>query len=409
MRKRILFVDDDQSLLDGLRRSLRPYRDQWEMRFTTNAREALEILEAEPFDAVISDMRMPGMSGVELLSAVAERHPEMVRIILSGQSDQEMTYKSVMIAHQYLSKPCDKGQLESALQRAFKLQETLGNQRLRKLVTGIRTLPVLPAVYSEITRQLNADIASLRTIGNTIGKDPAMTAKILQLVNSAFFGLGRHVSDPGEAASLLGIDTIKTLVLSVGIFSQFNPGAHRVPGFSLSALWDHCNWVGVYARRIAIAENATALMQEECLLSGLLHDLGILVLIANLPQEYAEVSKAATQQHIPLHKAERDHFGTTHAELGAYLLSLWGFSDPVVEAIVFHHTPSLSPHQEFSPLTAVHAANAFSVPVTPGSPKLIDLDYLQRIGLSDRLTVWEELGQEEEAGEEQAPANDPSD
>jgi HD-like signal output (HDOD) protein/CheY-like chemotaxis protein len=395
MKKRIIFVDDEQSLLDGLRRSLRQQRDVWDMSFTTSGQEALKMMETEPYDALITDMRMPGMSGVELLSIVATRYPQMVRIILSGQSSQDLTLKSVMLAHQYLSKPSDKGQLESALQRAFNLQETLGNESLRSLVTGIRTLPVLPAVYTEITQQLSNENTSLRTIGTTIGKDPAMTAKILQLVNSAFFGLGRHVADPAEAATLLGLETIRNLVLSVGIFSQFKADTHKIPGFSLAALWDHCNWVGMYARLIAIAEDAEPMLQEECLLSGLLHDLGVLVLIANLPREYAEASKIAIQQKIPLHEAERERFGATHAELGAYLLSLWGFSDPVVEAIAFHHTPSLAPPHPFSPLTAVHVANALASHVTPGESDTIDLEYLQRIDLRGHLATWEQLGIEQ--------------
>ncbi len=395
MKKRILFVDDEPSLLDGLRRSLRQQREIWDMSFTTSAQEALQLLEKEPYDALITDMRMPGMSGAELLSIVAARYPQMVRIILSGQSSQDMALKSVMIAHQYLSKPSDKGKLENALQRAFNLQATLGNERLRSLVTGIRTLPVLPAVYTEITQQLSNDNTSLRTIGTTIGKDPAMTAKILQLVNSAFFGLGRHVTDPSEAATLLGIEIIRSLVLSVGIFSQFKADSRLMPKFSLATLWDHCNWVGMYARLIAIAEDAEPLLQEYCLLSGLLHELGMLVLIANLPREYAEASKLSIQQQIPLYEAEREQFGATHAELGAYLLSLWGFSDPVVEAIAFHHTPSLAPPHPFSPLTAVHVANSLAAHVVPGGGDTIDLEYLQRIGLRDHLATWEQLGIEQ--------------
>ncbi len=392
MKKRILFVDDDQHLLDGLRRSLRSARSQWDMTFVSSGEEALEILKQNPHDALITDMRMPGMDGKQLLDIVARDYPGMVRFILSGQSDDNLTLHSVMTAHQYLSKPCDSAVLEKTLRRTFALQEIVTNEKLRKLVTGLGTLPTLPSIYTEINRKLSDPNASLRQIGEIIAKDPAMTAKTLQLINSAFFGLGRKLTNPAEAATLLGLDTLKTLVLSIGIFSQFKNIKPFAPGFTLEGLWEHSLTVASLARRIAAAESEDRTLQEESLLAGMLHRLGIAVLAVNFPREYREVVEAAERGQRHLENAEQERFGVTHSEVCAYLLGLWGFSDTVVEAAAFIHHPERAPGQAISPLAIVHAADAL---VSSGWKEsrgcTLNLDYLQQLGLIDRLEAWRAL------------------
>lgn len=117
MKIKILFVDDEPMVLQGLQRVLRPLRNEWETAFANSGQEALEKLSQEPFDVIVTDMRMPGMDGGQLLTRVKERYPHMVRIILSGQADKTMVMKSVKPAHQYLAKPCDDATLRASLQR----------------------------------------------------------------------------------------------------------------------------------------------------------------------------------------------------------------------------------------------------------------------------------------------------
>ncbi len=392
MKKRILFVDDDQHLLDGLRRSLRSQRKEWDMTFAPNGEEALEALKQHPYDALVTDMRMPGIDGMQLLAAVSRDYPEMVRFILSGMSDDDLTMHSVMTAHQYLSKPCDTEVLVAALQRAFALQEIVSNEKLRRLVTGLGSLPTLPSVYTEINKKLSDPNASLRQIGDIIAKDPAMTAKTLQLVNSAFFGLGRKVTNPADAATMLGIDTLKTLVLSIGIFSQFKDVKPFAPGFTLESLWEHSLSVANLARRIAEAESEDRTLQEESLLAGLLHRLGIVVLAVNFPDQYREVVETSSRNQTHLFIAEREQFGVTHSEVCAYLLGLWGFSDAVVEAVAFIHQPERAPTQDISPLILVHVANAMvSSEWKESRGCTLNLDYLQQIRLAGRLEAWRNL------------------
>ncbi len=394
-KRKILFVDDDQSLLDGVRRALRSERAQWDMHFLPSGEEALALMAQDKFDALVTDMRMPGIDGVQLLSEVMHLYPDMIRFILSGHSSDDMTLQSVRTAHQFFPKPCDIESLKTALIRSFSLREILADTNLQTLVSGTITLPSLPHIYSEIVEHLNSPEVSVRAIGTIIAKDPAITAKILQLVNSAFFGLGRHVADSAEAASLLGLDTIKYLVLSVGLFSQFDLGKLEGKRFSIEQSVDHSIRVGLLAKRIALSEKADKNFVEESYLSGFLHDIGKLILAENMPQEYGRVIDLVQQDGYDFYLAEQEIIGTSHAAVGAYLLGLWGFADAVMETVAFHHMPEKSGGKVFAPLTAVYVANVlehsrdgeYTVPIS----EKIDFKYLSEAGLGDRLEMWEQL------------------
>ncbi len=320
MKKRILFVDDEPNVLGGLRRMLYPLRGEWETAFASSGPDALAKLAESPFDVVVSDMRMPGMDGAQLLTEVMQRYPQVVRIVLSGQSDKEMILRSVGPAHQYLAKPCDAETLKQTIARACVLRDLLADERLKQLVTKVSSLPSLPTVYARMVEALQSPDASIQTVSRIVAEDVGMTAKILQLVNSAFFGLRRHVSSPSEAAVFLGLETIKALVLSIHVFSQFQGAS--VPGFSLEGLWKHSLAVGAGAKRLAAEENQDRRDVDHALMAGLLHDAGKLVLAANLPEQYAEALARAADSQGPPWQAERDVVGAGHAEVGAYLLGL---------------------------------------------------------------------------------------
>ncbi len=194
-KKRVLFVDDEPKILEGLRRMLRPLRNEWEMSFVNSGQEALDILAQQPFDVIVTDMRMPAMNGAELLHEVRKRYPHMVRFVLSGQASQETMLRSIGPMHQYLSKPCDSGILKSTLTRSCQLRSILSNEKLHNLVSRIDWLPSLPSLYIEMVEELQKPEASTKILGKLISKDIAMSAKILQLVNSAFFGVRQHISN----------------------------------------------------------------------------------------------------------------------------------------------------------------------------------------------------------------------
>lgn len=396
--RRVLFVDDEPKILEGLQRMLRSMRHEWEMEFAQDGPSALETLKSRHFDVVVTDMRMPGMDGPMLLSQVRALHPQIVRIVLSGHSDHELILSSVGPAHQYLSKPCDPELLKQTVSRACALSDLLSNATLTLLVSQMQSLPSLPSIYMQLMKEVEAADPSIKKIGEIICKDPGMTAKILQMVNSAFFGLRRHISNPTDAVSLLGLDTIKSLVLSIQIFSQFS--STRIPGFSLTDLWDHNAAVGDLAKKIAKAEKQSPRVVDDSFAAGLLHECGKLILAARLPKEYGEMLSLASEECLPAFEAERKVFGATHPEVGAYLLGLWGLPDSIVEAVAFHHSPSQCPVDVFSPLTAVHVADYLvSESGPPGMRKAanaeLDSVYLARLGLESRMDSWKAIRESE--------------
>lgn len=392
--RRVLFVDDEPKILEGLQRMLRSMRAEWEMEFAAGGPAALDLLNTESFDVIVTDMRMPVMDGAQLLTQVRQFHPQIVRIVLSGHSDQEMILKSVGAAHQYLSKPCDPELLKETISRACSLRDLLTNKRLTLLVSQMESLPSLPSLYMELMKQLELPDPSIKQIGATISKDLGMTAKILQMVNSAFFGLRRHISNPAEAVGLLGLDIVKALVLSIHVFSQFSPT--RIPGFSLEDLWEHNLAVGALSKQIARAEKQTPQVVDDSFTAGLLHECGKLVLAARLPKEYGEMLTLISTEELSMVEAERKVFGATYPEVGAYLLGLWGLPDSIVEAVGFHQSPSQCPRDAFSPLTAVHVADFLmgdSNPAAANNATHLEVDsvYLARLGLNERMDCWRAL------------------
>jgi len=422
MRK-ILFVNDDPGTALELKKMLKPMHHEWEIEFAVSGKEALNFMDKSHFDVVVSNMHMQKMDGVELLDTVMERYPGTVRIILSEDSDKEKSLQSVKSTHQFLKKPCDADTVKYTIERACKLQDLLRNETLIKTVTGIRKLPSPPRLYSLIMQEMRSPDASLKNVGDIISQDIAMTAKILQLVNSAYFGLPRRITDPQQATIFLGIDTLKALVLTFHVFSEFSEDAELCE-FSLADMLKHSIMVGRLAKEIAKVELDDTKILEEIYIAGILHDIGKLILL-KLPEQYREVMKYIKSTGFSFVEAEYNVMKTSHAELGAYLLALWGIPDNIVETVAFHNNPSkllenifsmsiksnnnyvgeikpgnsnlksLSKEKylkEFTTLTSVHLADAMLVqkdwPTNTTVPTYADMLYLRTLELTDNLSEY---------------------
>ena len=393
--KRVLFVDDEPNILNGLKRTLRSMRHEWQMQFEESGPAALEAMKKEPFDIVISDMRMPGMDGAQLLSEVKHLYPTSIRIILSGHSEREMVLKSIGATHQYLSKPLDSEALKSTVERAFALRTLLENESIKEIVSHMGSLPSLPTLFQGIVQKLQDHHASLEVVGKIIAEDTGMGAKILQLVNSAYFGLARPMTIVERAVIYLGLETITSLVLSIKIFSQYD--GPDMPGYSVESLWHHSVRTAVFARTVAQKEGLDKKVMDDSFMAGMLHDVGKLILATAASERYGRVLERVTHDDISLSEAEREELGATHAEVGAYLIGMWGLPDSIVEAIAYHHNPKESLGRGFKPLTAVHVANGLAREPNASdaatAAALIDLDweYLKSLGIEDRLPVWREV------------------
>lgn len=390
-KRHVLFVDDEVNVLHGLRRMLRHMRDQWEMTFTEGAHAALEALEICRYDVIVSDMRMPGMDGAQLLRDVKARYPHMVRMILSGQSEQEKILRAIGPTHRYLSKPCDPDLLRTTIEAACNLHQTIQNPDLLKIVSSLESLPSLPGMYQEIMTAMENSTSSFEDVGKIIAKDMAMTAKVLHVANSAFYGQHHHVSSVEQAATFLGVDTLRALVLHAHIFSTFD--WEKLKRFSIEIIWNHSISTASFARMIASEETTDQWVIEDTFAAGLLHDIGKLVLATNLPSKYDEALTLAQRDHLPHWKAEKQIFGTTHMEIGAHLLGLWGLPDSIVEALAFHHHPKSSGHNSFTPLTAVHIGDALdknngTMSARTEEEDNLDESYLDALGLKKQINQW---------------------
>ena len=390
MKRQILFVDDEPMVLKGLQRTLRKMRSEWDMTFVSSGREALEVLDKKPMDVIVSDLRMPEMDGGRLLAEVKKQHPRVVRILLTGQLDQELTLKSVQLVHQSLSKPCDAQVLKHTLAKLFALRDFLADESIKSIVSQIESLPSLPSIYTEIVTEMQSEDPAIKKVGEIIAKDVSMTAKILQMVNSAFFGLFRKITSPEQAVMMLGLETIKALVLSVKIFSEFNQKSFS--WFNIDDLFNHSLAVSLYAKAIIKSENLDQVLINNSMMAGMLHDLGKLILATNFEKDYRQILAAAQNSGKKQLDLEYDAFGTSHAEVGAYLMGLWRLENPIIEAIAFHHLPAKSMTQNIGLLTAVHVGNALEHearrPSGENSEWKWDAEYLDDLEITSRIPQW---------------------
>jgi len=389
-KKRILFVDDDLDLLESLKDTMRRYRRVWEVDFAPGGEQALAALAAQAADVVISDMLMPAMDGATLLAHVRDGWPTTVRIILSGYARPELLTRAATVAHRFLGKPCDAQELGQLIERSCALRELTEQTEAYRVTAAATTLPSRPGLYTELTQLLADPAWRPDQIATLIEHDTAMTAKVLQLANSAFFGVRHQVTRVRDAVVYLGVETIKSLTLTAEAFGKFAPG--DVDGFSIDEFQRHSMLVG----RIAAGILADGRAQQEALTAALLHDIGKLVLIAEDPRRWALLNDEARRRQRPLHEIEQQLDGVTHADTGAYLLSLWGLPDDVVEAVAHHHDPQSVPGLELDPVAAVHIADALAHELEPTAdgappPGTLDEELLDRLGLAPRQNLWRHL------------------
>ncbi|MBX3180475.1 MAG: HDOD domain-containing protein [Candidatus Hydrogenedentes bacterium] len=405
--KRVLFVDDEINVLNGLKRMLRTVARDWSMSFSQSADEALEAMRKFPdFDVVVTDLNMAGMNGADFLLTVRDEFPSTVRFVLTGTTDSQLILKVSNVAHQILGKPCEPQRLYNAVSRAFALRNQLNAGPMKETLHQMGRLPALPVIYQRVLQEMVREDASVSEIGKLIEQDAAISAKVLQIVNSAYMGLRNPISNLLQACSMLGLANLKNVVLMAEVFDM-PVGKKLPPGFSLESLWSHCLAVGEAARNIAREETSDRQIIDRAFTAGLLHEVGQLILATQLTDAFGRAIQLADERPMALADAEREVLGVTHAQIGSYLLELWGLPDPVIEAIAFHLGPSGAPPEDYSllepgraldeaapftALTAVHMANCFcedsdasiAVKVAPDSA------YLERLGFADRIDTWQD-------------------
>ena len=390
--KRILFVDDEISILEGLKRMLRPMRNEWDMSFAPGGEAALSMLEATPFDVIVTDMRMPGMDGATLLEIVREKYPSLLRIILSGYTELQASLRAVPVAHQFLLKPCDPEMLRAGIARATSLGEVLDSKMLTSLVGALRDLPSLPRVFSELKAALAQPNVSIDRISQIVEQDVALSAKLLQLVNSAFFGLARDVTNIKTAVSCLGITVLHDLVLTLEVFRSFTENEFVSVEY-LEEFHRHAQ----LSARIAAGIVQKTNISPAVVLAALLHDVGKLVIAERTPSHFARALEQAHDEGRPLFEIEERLIHISHAEVGAYLLSLWGLPYAVVEAVAHHHHPRRVPANGLDMVLLVYLTNLLAherVALDHGLPApVFDMELLEQAGIAGKLPEWRKIAE----------------
>lgn len=379
---RVLFVDDEPNVLQAMRRTLHTMKSEWEMEFVAGGVEALAALKTTPADVIVSDMRMPGMDGWQLLTEVKTLYPQMVRLILSGHAEATSIMRAVGIAHQYLAKPCESAAVKQAIVQTQKLRHLVQSDYLAALVGRVGMLPSEPTAFSDLVACLQEPTASLGDAARIIGRDVAMTANIMKIVNSAFFGARQPIVSTDRAVAYLGLDTLGALVLGHSVFKKDRKSPEA--SINLERLWDHSLQTGMAARVIALHEKFSSTEAEKAFLAGVLHDVGKIVL-ATRP---VDALSGGTSIAIDDAQAEKHH-----PEVGAYLLGLWGFPNPIVEAIAYHHSPSEACGDGLGITGVVHVADYLMHQrdgLTPGGVEVtLETGFLESRGLLERLPEWQ--------------------
>lgn len=388
-RKHLLFVNVPSGWFQTTQTALASLMPEWDAQLVGEPQAAALVLEKESYHAVVLSHESAANPAIK--SALSSQSDSLVRIVLGDVSDRAAVVRWTAAGAHCLPGTVDAAGLATNLKRIALVQEWLADAGMKKLLSQCRKLPVMSKLYSQVAAELDSPNGSLDLVAHLVSKDPVMTAKILQVINSAGFALGRQINDVCEAVMYLGMGRTRALILMAGTFSQFE--AVPLPGCAPEQIWNHSLQVGTLAQIISLEEAGDPKLGEAAFTSGLMHDMGKLILAANVPAMCAAVEQLQQRKQLSRREAELQVLGTTHAELAACLLGTWGLPLPVLEAVAWHHCPSQAEDVAFTPLTAVHAANVFSAEMGSVNAETVegfDHEYLLQVGLGDRRNDWRE-------------------
>jgi HD-like signal output (HDOD) protein len=389
---------------------VRPMQSDFDALFAGNGAEALDQLAAKPIDVLVSDMRMPGMDGAALLTQAQQHFPATARVILSGYAQDETVLRAIPVSHRFLSKPLQPAELKLVLLRTIALHKILESPSLRELVGGAKDLPTRPVVYFELRSALADQSKSMRDISRIVERDAGITGRLLRTVNNAFFAPAQRITSVQQAVQHLGTNMLTSLILTLECFGNFEDtlaDCDLIP----TGLERKAYLAATIARDLIRDRTA----REDAFVAALLHDCGLLLVAARRPRMLEEAVRLAREESCTLVQAERKAWGTTHAEVGAYLLGLWGLPYPVVEAVANSQSPDRHAGPGIDVGVSVYMAAAFADAAMIGDVASVMLDeqLVARTGLAGALpelitTVENIISRPSQAGDEpQQPAKPP--
>jgi HD-like signal output (HDOD) protein len=375
----ILFVDDEETMCEMYSGFSHVLEEHYTVVTAKSGEEGAKLLRSRKFDVIVTDLTMPGMDGLRFLGHVVQNQPDCARIIISGYADRLKVARCLFVGHRYFNKPCDVPELAELLIRLASFRELVANDKVRRIIGGIGSLPGPPETFLKIEKVLQSPHSSIQDVAEVVEQDVVVTAKLLQIVNSAQFGIRHKVVSITEAVQLVGIESVRGLVLGLQAFASYkdHPGKKAPP----AELWDHSLRTGLMARRICRAQRFPLHTSDRAFLAGLLHDVGRIVIDANAPEERAEVNDFAKRFGVSVREAELRRFGAHHAQIGGYLLALWGIDDEVVRIVQHQETLAEFDGKDTSALAALHAAHFAEMENPQAYP--LDTATLAELGFND--------------------------
>ena len=372
----VLFVDDQAEVLAELERGLRPQAPTWDMEFAVGGHAALTILEHRPFDVVVSDTAMADVGGAELLRWIRVQQPSTVRIVLASQSGSTSLRRSLAVAHQSLTKPCDPALLVSAVEQVGRVLARITDAKVLAAIGGLDRLPSPSSSVLGLGRLFEEDPVDIDRVAALVRTDIAMTTKILQLVNSAFFGLPRTITDPREAIAYLGLDALRDTAVSAALFQSFQDMPAVTRFAEQVQLIGTCRADMAFSlARIAGHKVASA---REVWLAAFLADIGAVALVAAHPDR-----ADAVLAHVdPERREQNPDSREVISAVGAYLLSVWGLPHTLVESVALSAELPRTSHSTAAGFTWLASQLMFDDPAIVDA---IGIDQLAALGLRPEL------------------------
>jgi len=331
---KILFLDDDEMILDGFRRMLRYLQPDWELTFHKSGLDALKDLETVPFDLLVTDLRMPAMDGFTFLRKARELRPDVPRIVLSAFLSMENIYKVIPHAQRFLSKPTRLEILASTINRLVSIRTQAKPDSVSRILFGAGILRTSATTMNPVPGAGNGSNGERKFLEDTLMHNPAWTAESLR------FGLFTQGASAGDSVLLY------EMLLSMGSQGAKALAGVKIPGIfaggddetlGATALARHCAGTGLLAAEWIKKRAGSQALAWKAQLAGLMHDIGKLVLMSSDPDRYRKVLALHKDQGKPLAEAEAAIFEVPHPVIGANILSVWGVPDDITIAVRDHH------------------------------------------------------------------------
>jgi HD-like signal output (HDOD) protein len=387
---KILFVAYEQYILKSLQQLLQD--ENWDCHFVSSTREALNFLQTEPVDLVVSDVMMPDMDGIQLVSEIRKLYPSIIRMLLTSYAKQKNIIEALAKGYtqQIIPKPWFDQELKEIIRSALRqsVQQKKQSPEFQILINSIQLLPSLPESYSNVRSCIVGDEIDIEKMADYISQDVAISSALLRWANSALFGQRFQVNTIKKAIIVLGTDIVKNLVLSESINQTIARKVPAVKGFDSAKFEKHSMATAIIARLLIKSLHCTDLNRHDrAFIAGLLHDMGKLVAASFFSDQFAKAIALAKKRKCPLIEAEMETYGTQHAELGGFLAKWWALPPFIVNTICWHHQPQSTPVDQDN-IFAAHVANLLSYQFHYGSngdtlPREIAEEYQDKFYLTE--------------------------